>query len=62
MKTLAVFIVGFVCGLFAPEIQHLHFPKHLIVDPVAVLLGLVFVFAVWNMRGKRTATRKGGKS
>lgn len=59
MKTLAVFVVGFVLGLFAHEIQHLHFPKHLIVDPVAVLLGLVFMFAVWNMRGKRT---KGGKS
>lgn len=62
MKTLAVLIVGFVLGLFAPEIQHLHFPKHLTVDPVAVLLGLVFVFAVWNMRGKRTAKGKGGKS
>jgi hypothetical protein len=59
MKIFAVLIVGFVLGLFAPEIQHLHFPKHLTVDPIAVLLGLVFVFAVWNMRGKRT---KGGKS
>lgn len=58
MKTLAVLTVGFVLGLFAPEIQHLHFPKYLTVDPVAVLLGLVFVAAVWNMRGKRT---KGGK-
>ena len=41
--------------------QHFHFPKHLTVDPVAILLGAVFVFAVWNMRGKRTANRKGGK-
>ena len=60
MKAFALLIVGFVLGLFAPEIQHLHFPKHLIVDPVAVILSAVFVFAVWNMRGKRTA--KGGKS
>ena len=58
MKAFALLTVGFVLGLFAPEIQHLHFPKHLTVDPVAVLLGLVFVFVVWNMRGKRT---KGGK-
>jgi hypothetical protein len=62
MKIFAVLIVGFVLGLFAPEIQHFHFPKHISVDPVAILLGAVFVFAVWNMRGKRTANRKGGKS
>jgi hypothetical protein len=61
MKIFAVLIVGFVLGLFAPEIQHFHVPKHLTVDPVAVLLGLVFVLAIWNMRGKRTANRKGGK-
>ena len=61
MKALAIFIVGFICGLFAPEIQHFHFPKHLTVDPVAVILGAIVVFAVWNMRGKRTANRKGGK-
>ena len=62
MKMLALLTVGFVLGLFAPEIQHFHFPKHLTVDPVAVLLGLVFVAAVWNMRGKRTAKGKGGKA
>ena len=61
MKTLVIFIVGFVLGLFAPEIQHFHFPKHISVDPVAVILGATVVFAVWNMRGKRTANRKGGK-
>ena len=63
MKIFAVLIVGFVLGLFAPEIQHFHFPKHISVDPVAVLLGLVFVFAVWNMRGKRTANhgKRGAK-
>jgi uncharacterized membrane protein YeaQ/YmgE (transglycosylase-associated protein family) len=61
MKIVAVLIVGFVLGLFAPEIQHFHFPKHLTVDPVAILLGAVFVFAICNMRGKRTANRKGGK-
>lgn len=55
MKIFAVLIVGFVLGLFAPEIQHFHFPKTLNIDPVAILLGAVFVFAVWNMRGKRTA-------
>ena len=61
MKIFAVLIVGFVLGLFAPEIQHFHFPKHISVDPVAVILGVIVVFAVWNMRGKRTANRKGGK-
>ncbi len=55
MKIFAVLIVGFVLGLFAPEIQHFHFPKHISVDPVAVILGVIVVFAVWNMRGKRTA-------
>lgn len=38
MKIFAVLIVGFVLGLFAPEIQHFHFPKHISVDPVAVIL------------------------
>lgn len=58
MKILAVFIVGFVCGLFAPEIQHLHFPKHFSVDPVVIVLALI---AVWGI-SKARAKHKGGKS
>lgn len=61
MKTLAVFIVGFVCGLFAPEIQHLQhipFPKHFSVDPVVIVLALI---AFWGI-SKARAKHKGGKS
>ena len=61
MKTLAVFIVGFVFGLFAPEIQHLQhiqFPKHLTIDPVVIVLTLI---AFWGI-SKARAKHKGGKS
>ena len=49
MKILAVFVVGFVLGLFAPEIQHLQhiqFPKHLTIDPVVIVLALI---ALWGI-------------
>ncbi len=38
-------------GQVTPETQHFHFPKHISVDPVAVILGAIVV---------RTANRKGG--
>ena len=68
MKTLLTLFVGIVMGLFvaaqakALNLPVLHFPKHLNLDPLALLLVVIFLLAVWNMRGKRTATRKGGKS
>ena len=61
MKILAVFVVGFVLGLFAPEIQHLQhiqFPKHLTIDPVVIVLTLI---AFWGI-SKARAKHKGGKS
>ena len=61
MKILAVFVVGFVLGLFAPEIQHLQhiqFPKHLTIDPVVIVLALFFFFFISKARAKH----KGGKS
>ena len=68
MKTLLTLFVGIVMGLFvaaqakALNLPVLHFPKHVHLDPLALLLVVIFLLAVWNMRGKRTATRKGGKS
>ena len=68
MKTLLTLFVGIVMGLFVAaqakvlNLPVIHFPKHLNLDPLAVLLVVIFLLAVWNMRGKRTATRKGGKS
>ena len=61
MKILAVFVVGFVLGLFAPEIQNLQniqFPKHLTIDPVVIVLALI---AFWGI-SKARAKHKGGKS
>ena len=68
MKTLLTLFTGIVIGLFvaaqakALNLPVIHLPKHLSFDPLAVLLVVIFLLAVWNMRGKRTATRKGGKS
>ena len=68
MKTLLTLFVGIVIGLFvaaqakALNLPVIHLPKHLNLDPLAVLLVVIFLLAVWNMRGKRTAIRKGGKS
>ena len=68
MKTLLTLFVGIVMGLFVAaqakvlNLPVIHFPKHLNLDPLAVLLVVIFLLAVWNMRGKRAATRKGGKS
>ena len=68
MKTLLTLFVGIVIGLFvaaqakALNLPVIHLPKHLSLDPLAVLLVVIFLLAVWNMRGKRTATHKGGKS
>ena len=67
MKTLLTLFVGIVIGLFvaaqakALNLPVIHLPKHVHLDPLAVLLVVIFVFVVWNMRGKRAATRKGGK-
>lgn len=58
MKIFAFVLVGFTLGLFAPEIQHFHFPKHLTVDPVVILLALI---AMWGI-SKARAKHKGGKS
>lgn len=65
MKTLSVFTVGFVAGLFAPTIattlhklQYLNLPKHLTIDPVVIVLTLI---AVWGI-SKARAKHKGGKS
>ena len=68
MKTLLTLFVGIIIGLFvaaqakALNLPVIHLPKHLSFDPLALLLVVIFLLAVWNMRGKRTATRKGGKS
>ena len=57
MKTLLTLFVGIVIGLFvaaqakALNLPVIHFPKH-----------LNLLLAVWNMRGKRAAKGKGGKS
>lgn len=61
MKAFALLTVGFVLGLFAPEIQHLQhiqFPKHFSVDPVVIVLALI---AFWGI-SKARAKHKGGKS
>ena len=68
MKTLLTLFVGIVMGLFVAaqakvlNLPVIHFPKHLHLDPLAVLLVVIFLLAVRNMRSKRTANRKGGKS
>ena len=68
MKTLLTLFVGIVIGLFvaaqakAMNLPVIHFPRHFNFDPLALVLVVIFLLAVWNMRGKRTATRKGGKS
>ena len=68
MKTLLTLFVGIVMGLFVAaqakvlNLPVIHFPKHVHLDPLALLLVVIFLLAVWNMLGKRTATRKGGKS
>ena len=67
MKTLLTLFIGIVIGLFvaaqakALNLPVIHFSKHVHLDPLAVLLVVIFVLSVWNMRGKRTATCKGGK-
>ena len=68
MKTLLTLFVGIVIGLFvaaqakALNLPVIHLPKHVHLDPLALLLVVIFLLAVWNMRGKRIATHKGGKS
>ena len=68
MKTLLTLFTGIVIGLFVAaqakvlNLPVIHLPKHLHLDPLALLLVVIFLLAVWNMRGKRAATRKGGKS
>ena len=68
MKTLLTLFAGIVIGLFvaaqakALNLPVIHLPKHLHIDPLLLLLVVIFLLAVWNMRGKRTANRKGGKS
>ncbi len=68
MKTILTLFAGIVIGLFAAaqakilNLPVIHLPKHLHIDPLALLLVVIFLLAVWNMRGKRTASRKGGKS
>ena len=68
MKTLLTLFVGIVIGLFVAaqakvlNLPVINLPKHLHIDPLLLLLVVIFLLAVWNMRGKRTATRKGGKS
>ena len=64
MKTLLTLFVGIVMGLFvaaqakALNLPVIHPPKHVHLDPLALLLVVIFLLAVWN----RSATRKGGKS
>ena len=68
MKTILTLFAGIVIGLFVAaqakvlNLPVIHLPKHLSFDPLAVLLVVIFLLAVWNMHGKRSATRKGGKS
>ena len=62
MKIFAVLIVGFVLGLFAPEIQHFHFLKHISVDPLAIAMIALVAWGISKARAKRMAQRNGGRA
>lgn len=68
MKTMAVLIIGFVCGLFAPDVINPNFPKMIVkwmgspivggLDPLALAITALAFAGVYFARAKH----KGGKS
>lgn len=65
MGYLISWIAGIATGLYlAAQQKALHMPvftlpKHIDIDPLAVVLAAIFAAAIWNMRGKRTGGRRG---